>query len=160
MVMAELVRRGIYFEHTPQRNTLGGAVDPTWEPDFLVPQHRIWIEVQGSYFHSLKNQIELDSFRYAAIKQRGWLPLFWWEFDIRTRLQELMDAVPAFYMVKPPVEKKARSRYGTRKGSGLPFLEPPPGLDHLKGLRAALAGRRKPAQFIYRHRIAGERHEK
>lgn len=45
MVMAELVRRGIYFEHTPQTNSVGGMVDKTWEPDFLLPQYHIWIEI-------------------------------------------------------------------------------------------------------------------
>ena len=56
MVMAELVRRGIYFEHTPQTNTLPwmsfmfehGKNPRNWEPDFLFPQYKIWLEIQGS----------------------------------------------------------------------------------------------------------------
>lgn len=174
MVMAELVRRGIYFQHTPQKNTLGGAVDPTWEADFYIPQHKIWIECQGSYFHSLKGQIALDAYRYAAIAQRGWRPLFWWEYDIRTRLNELMDDVPEFYMRKEGVQRQAAKRYKTSKG--LPFFEggeatmvwdpkkdkwiKGTGIDHLKGLRAALAARRQPVQMVMRHRIAGDRKPK
>lgn len=158
MVMAEFVRRGIYFEHTVQNNKLGGAVDPTWEPDFLLPQHRLWIECQGSYFHSLKGQIELDAFRYAAIKQAGWTPLFWWEWDIRTRLRELMDAVPELYVVDRGDEAAASKRYGLN--DGLPFYEGGDGIDHLKGLRKALSARRKPAQYTLRHRTPGVRKEK
>ena len=56
MVMAELIRRGIYFEHTPQTNSLpwapwmfDGQNPRKWEADFLVPQYRIWIEIQGAF---------------------------------------------------------------------------------------------------------------
>jgi G:T-mismatch repair DNA endonuclease (very short patch repair protein) len=159
MVMAELARRGIFFLHTPQTNNLGGAVDPSWECDIMVPQHRIWIEVQGSYFHSLKGQIEKDSFRYAAIKMAGWRPIFWWEFDILNRLQELMDEVPEFYMAKLDVEARARARYGRTRG--LPFNEDGgKGIDHLKGLRTRNAMRRQPVQMIFRRRRPGQRQEK
>lgn len=159
MVMAELARRGIFFLHTPQTNNLGGAVDPSWEADIMVPQYRIWIEVQGSYFHSLEGQIEKDSYRYAAIKQAGWRPYFWWEFDILNRLQELVDDVPEFYIVKPLQQEKARQRYGATRG--LPFNEDGgKGIDHLKGLRTRNAMRRQPTQMIYRHRFNYQRREK
>ena len=154
MVMAELVRRGIYFEHTVQSNTLGGFVDPTWEPDFLLPQFKIWIEIQGSYFHSLPGQIEGDAFRYAAIQTAGWRPIFWWEWDIRTRLQDLFNAVPEFYQVNLAVNQAAAQRYG--RTAGLPFFEggfdksgrP---IDHLAGLRKALSNRAKPTQLTKRY---------
>ena len=148
MVMAELDRRGIYFIYRNQANNLGGFVDPTWEADFLIPQHKIWIEVQGSYFHSLPGQIEKDSLRFAAIEQAGWRPLFWWEFDIRTRLNDLMDAVPEFYMVNLDLERGARERRGTS-----PELRFKVGAlsDQLIGLRKALAGRTQPPQLVVRH---------
>lgn len=164
MVMAELVRRGIYFEHTPQSNTLGGFVDASWEADFLVPQHKIWIEVQGSYFHSLPGQIENDSLRYAAIEMAGWRPLFWWEFDIRSRLNELMDEVPEFYQAKLETERLAARTYGV--SAGLPFreggIDPKTGkaIDHLAGLRQALANRTRPPQYVFRRRLPGQRVEK
>ena len=148
MVMAELDRRGIYFIYRNQTNDLGGFVDPTWEADFLIPHHKIWIEVQGSYFHSLPGQIEKDSLRFAAIEMQGWKPLFWWEFDIRTRLQELMDEVPEFYMVNLQRESRAREAHGTaeRLRFGVGSLT-----DQLVGLRASLVGRTTPPQLVTRH---------
>lgn len=145
MVMAELVRRGIWFEHTPQRNTLGGFVDPTWEPDFLVPQYRIWIEIQGGYFHTLPGQVEADAYRFAAVEAAGWRPIFWWEDDIRTRLVELVDAVPEFYVV-------AKADQHGRDNTGYGFYEGGDGIDHLVGLRKALANRTKPKAYIRRVR--------
>ena len=172
MVMAELVRRGIYFEHTPQTNSLGGLVDPTWEPDFLLPQYHIWIEIQGAYFHSLPGAMERDAMRFAIIEAAGWKPIAWWEDDIRTRLLDIMDMVPELYRPIANLQK------GWRKTPGLPFWEgglatnvrfdpatkkyvyktgedaPGSGLDHLKGLRAALSARARPPQhLVVRRRV-------
>jgi len=153
MVMVELVRRGIYFEHTPQTNPLpwsswmfsDGQNPRKWEPDFLIPQYRIWIEIQGSYFHTLPGQIETDALRFAYIESVGWKPIAWWEEDIRTRLHELFDAVPQFYMVNKKKEKKAHKR---RETPGEPFYEGGTGVDHLAGLRTALRNRGRPPQGI------------
>lgn len=153
MVMAEFVRRGIYFEHTPQRNSLGGFVDPTWEPDFLLPQYHIWIEIQGAYFHTLPGAVERDALRFAIIEAAGWKPIFWWEDDIRTRLMEIMDKVPEFYRVNRVLNNKSTFR----RTPTLPFWEgalgsKPPGsvttLDHLAGLRKALSLRARPPQNL------------
>jgi hypothetical protein len=146
--MAEFVRRGIYFEHTPQKNTIGGMVDPSWEPDFLLPQHHIWLEINGSYFHSLPGQIETDATRGARIQMSGWRYLAWWEFDIRSRLLELFDDVPEFRTVKVKFEKKAGDQFGTDKGVN--WYEGGNGIDHLKGLRIALHNRAKPTQMVLR----------
>jgi hypothetical protein len=144
MVLAEFVRRGIYFEHTPQSNTLGGFVDSSWEADFWLPQFKIWIEVQGSYFHSLPGQIETDAWRFAALEAAGVRVIAWWEFDIRARLQDLMNAVPEFYYVD------AQKNSGYKTTPGLPYYEGGDGIDHLAGLRKALSNRRKPEQTTYR----------
>lgn len=152
MVMAELDRRGVYFIYRAQTNDLGGFVDPTWEADFLLPHHKIWIEIQGSYFHSLDGQIEKDALRYAAIEQAGWRPLFWWEFDIRTRLNELMNAVPEFYEVNLEREARARERLGV--SNDLRFKVGSLS-DQLVGLRKALSNRTKPPQYVVRHETEG-----
>ena len=149
MVMAELVRRGVYFQHTPQSNALGGFVDPSWEADFLLPQYKIWIEVQGSYFHSLPGQIETDAYRFAAIQMAGWKPIALWEFDIRYRLNDRLNEIPELYMVDKALNQRAAKAYGSSKG--LPFFEGGVGIDHLAGLRKALSKRRKPKQYTYRH---------
>lgn len=153
MVMAELVRRGIYFEHTPQTNPLpwsswmfsDGQNPRKWEPDFLIPQYKIWLEIQGSYFHTLPGQIETDALRFAYIESVGWKPLAWWEEDIRTRLHDLFDAVPQFYRVNATKEERAHRR---RETPGLPFYEGGTGIDHLAGLRTALRKRGRPPQGI------------
>lgn len=158
MVLAELVRRGVYFIFRAQRNDLGGFVDPTWEADFLLPQHKIWIEIQGSYFHSLPGQIEKDSWRYAAIEMAGWKPVFLWEFDIRTRLIDLLDQIGVFYQVSATREQEARSTYGAsavyeamlhREGK---FSVGRDLVDQLVGLRSALSKRAKPVQLAVRRR--------
>lgn len=153
MVMAELARRGIYFEHTPQTNTLpwkdwmfeDGSNPRKWEADFLIPQYRIWIEVQGDYFHTLPGQIETDALRFTYIEAIGWRPIFWWEVDIRTRLQDLFDQVPEFYRVNRELEDKAQGSF--RRSDGLLFYEGGTGVDHLAGLRQALRNRGRPLQL-------------
>jgi very-short-patch-repair endonuclease len=139
MVMAELVRRGIYFIHTPQQNEVGGEVDPSWEPDFLLPQYKIWMEIQGSYFHTLPGAVENDAYRFAVVEAAGWKPVFLWEEDIRARLPDLLNEIPELYNVDRAINVGMTSE-------GLPFYEPSAGLDHLKGLRKALSNRARPPQ--------------
>ena len=154
MVLAEFVRRGIYFEHTPQVNPLpwqSWMIEPgrnpaKWEPDFLLPQYRIWIEIQGAYFHTLPGQIETDALRFAFIESVGWRPIAWWEDDIRTRLNDLMDSVPEFYNIDRKLNAKLMAT--KRTTPGLPFYEGGDGIDHLAGLRKALSNRARPPQGI------------
>lgn len=154
MVLAELVRRGIYFEHTPQTNPLpwlgwmmAEKHTENWEPDFLFPQFKIWLEIQGAYFHTLPGQVEADALRFAMISAVGWRPIAWWEDDIRNRLPDLMNSVPEFYFVDPDLQG------GRRTNHGLPFWEGGDGIDHLAGLRASLRGRARPPQkWIVRRR--------
>lgn len=159
MVMAELVRRGVFFIFRSQTNTIGGFVDPKWEADFLLPQHKIWIEVQGSYFHSLPGALEADSLRHAALEMAGWKPVFLWEFDIRSRLHEKMDEIGVFYQVSQITEQKAREQYGTSPGLRFKLGEEKL-VDQLVGLRKALSNRTKPPQFVIRRRLPWERREK
>lgn len=156
MVLAELVRRGVFFIFRGARNDVGGFVDPTWEADFLLPQHKIWLEVQGSYFHSLPGQLENDSYRYAAIKMSGWNPHFIWEFDIRTRLIDVLDEIGVFYQVDMSAEQKALSTYGASEVyEAMRYQDEGFSIgrdltDQLVGLRVALGNRARPPQFTYR----------
>lgn len=153
MVMAEMVRRGIYFEHTPQTNTLPWEDwmieekgTDKWEADFLLPQYKIWIEVQGTYFHTLPGAVEADALRFAYIESVGWRPIAWWDFDILGRLQDLFNSVPEFYQVNREFEAQVQG--GSRKTPTLSFYEGGDGIDHLKGLRTALRNRARPPQGI------------
>lgn len=111
MVLKELVRRGIYFEHVPQTNDIkwgnlkqAATSDPSkWEADFLFPQFKIWLEVQGLYFHTLPGVPFREALRFKIIEAAGWRPIYWWDYDIEARLPELMDEVPEFY--RPPAGK-------------------------------------------------------
>ena len=150
MVMAELAQRGIYFQYREPANDLGGYVDPTWEADIKCPQHKIWIEVQGAYYHTLEGQLKSDSIRFAAIKMAGWKPLFWWEWDIRARLDWLFDQVPEFYQVKNNEEKAARRRYGTSMGEAFKVGS---NIDQLVGHRTAMSNRAKPGVFAVRRKV-------
>ena len=156
MVLAELARRGVFFIFRAQRNDIGGLVDPTWEADFLLPQHKIWIEVQGSYWHSKPAAIESDSLRYAALEMAGWKPVFLWEFDIRTRLIDLLDEIGVFYMVGRTAEEEAFSRfsastvYEAMRYEDAMFSIGTDIKDQLGGLRQSLANRTKPPQFKVR----------
>jgi hypothetical protein len=154
MVMAELIRRNIYFEHTPQTNTLPWFPwmlqekhTDKWEPDFLLPQYKIWIEIQGAYFHTLPGQVETDALRFAYIEAVGWRPIAWWEDDIRTRLIDLFQAVPEFYRIDTDLEQKYQQSHRRTPGLGSGF-EGGDGVDHLKGLRTALSNRGRPPQGI------------
>lgn len=150
MVMAEFVRRGIYFEHTPQSNPIEWGMlkemassDPTdWEADFLLPQYRIWLEVQGFYFHTLPGVPEKEALRFALIEAAGWRPMYWWDYDIEARLPELMDAVPEFYRPKKQDQKGMRTNQ-----NGYNFYEGGIGIDHLAGLRAANRNRTGTPQY-------------
>lgn len=162
MVMAEFIRRDIFFLHTPQTNPLPWfgwmLADPKkpqkWEPDFLLPQYKIWLEIQGAYFHTLPGQVETDSMRFAWIEAVGWKPIAWWEDDIRTRLPHLMDEVPQFYHVNRGLNDRTRSRNLTAadKLMGINFHEGGTGIDHLAGLRKALRGRARPPQRMVARR--------
>lgn len=158
MVMTEAIRRGLYFEHTPQTNPLpwlGWMIEPgkdprKWEPDFLFPQYKIWLEIQGSYFHTLPGMVESDALRFAYIESVGWKPLAWWEDDIRTRLVDLFDAVPEFYRIDKVLNQRLIGSRLTAadKQLGISFYEGGTGVDHLVGLRKALRGRARPPQSI------------
>jgi hypothetical protein len=194
MVMKELVRRGIYFEHTPQTNPVQwGALaqvansNPTnWEPDFLFPQFKIWLEVQGAYFHTLPGIPEKEALRFALIEAAGWRPIYWWDYDIEARLPELMDSVPEFY--KPPTaspdhpkdlpdfrwtypdgsHRRMPRSFGYKNPAArkqmrtldIPFYEGGMGIDHLKGLRAANRGRATPPQYASKYRRSSTRRAK
>jgi len=149
MVTALLAKRGIYFQFREPANDLGGFVDPSWEADIKCPQHKIWIEVQGAYYHTLPGQLKSDARRYAAVKHAGWTPLFWWEWDIRTRLNELFDEVPAFYQVNFNKQRGARQRYGVSMGEKFKVGS---NVDQLVGHRAAMASRSRPSEYIVRHK--------
>ncbi len=78
------------------------GLNNNYRPDFILPDTKIIIEVQGAYWHSMPDRIESDSFRAAILEYLGYKVLFWWDYDILARLDELFlaDPVMANYPVR------------------------------------------------------------
>lgn len=96
IVYAELSRRSIPFYYL---NTLPFAIPDIeflkdYQADFILPDQKIIIEVQGAYWHSMDKTIEEDAFKFAVYQMTGWRPLAWWEYDIQSRITELFAADP------------------------------------------------------------------
>lgn len=132
IVYAALVRRKIPFQfqewfHVDPALNLQSA---DWlRPDFTVPAAKIIIAVQGDYFHTQPAQIEKDSLQFAIYNMMGWTVLPWWEYDIESRIDSLIDDNPALRALE---------------GAGPPIPHVAKWYDDLKGLRKALTERRKP----------------
>lgn len=61
-----------------------------FRPDFIIPSGKIIVEVQGYYWHSKPDQIESDAFKYAIYETMGYKVITWWDFDIETRIWDLI----------------------------------------------------------------------
>lgn len=97
MVYAELSKRQIPFIYQSfiRFNIPEFSFDKWYRPDFVIPDAKIIIEVQGFYWHSQPDQIEKDAFRFAIFQQQGYKVLAWWDFEIESDLQRLMASDPA-----------------------------------------------------------------
>lgn len=96
MVYAELSRRGIPFYYL---NDLRFQIpeidfDKWYQADFVLPNQKIIIEVQGAFWHSKPATIDEDAYKFAIYQTTGWKPLAWWDYDILDRLQDLFMEVP------------------------------------------------------------------
>lgn len=96
MVYAELTRLGIPFLFLNDlRFTLPDiGFDKYYQADFVLPDLRLIIEVQGSYWHSMEKTIEADAFKFAIYEMVGYKVLAWWDYDIISRLHDLIAAEP------------------------------------------------------------------
>lgn len=97
MVYAELSRRGIPFYFLNDIRLEFPEIDlvKEFQADFMLPNQKIIIEVQGAYWHSKPKTVESDAIKFAFYELYGYRLLAWWDFDILTRLQELFAAEPA-----------------------------------------------------------------
>lgn len=97
MVYEALVRRGIRFYFTNEFTYSIPEIDfiKEYQSDFRLPDQKIIIEVQGSYWHAKPEAVEADAFKFAVYEQTGWKPLAWWDFDIEADVNQLFLAEPA-----------------------------------------------------------------
>lgn len=96
VVYEALSRRGIRFYYLNDIRLQIPEIDfdQYYQADFILPDQRIIIEVQGARWHSMPNVIEEDAFKFALYQQTGWRPLAWWDFDILDNVNRLFEADP------------------------------------------------------------------
>ena len=107
MVYAELSRRGISFLFLNDIRFQIPEIDfdKTYQADFVLPEHKIIIEVNGAYFHSMTKTIESDAFKYAVYQMAGYTILPWWDYDIYSRLPSLFAENPILGRFSPSKER-------------------------------------------------------
>lgn len=96
MVYAELTRRGIPFLFLNDIRFQIPEIDfdKWYQADFVMPDLKLIIEVQGAYWHSMAKTIEEDAYKFAIYQTTGWKALAWWDYDILDHLQDLFLAEP------------------------------------------------------------------
>ncbi len=128
MVYAELSRLGIpfLFLNDIRFQIPDLEFDKKYQADFVFPDVKLIIEVQGAYFHSMQKSIESDAFKFAVYEVTGWTARAWWDYDILSDIQNLVANEPLL-----------RALIGTSKTGGrseLPVQERTK-VDTSKGIR-------------------------
>lgn len=125
MVYAELSRRGIKFLFLNDIDFSIPEIDfnKQYQADFVLPDHKLIIEVQGAYWHSMEKTIEADAFKFAVYEISGYKVLAWWDYEIIARLQELIAAEPILAGYNPTygtgsseLAVQSRKKQDTSKG--------------------------------------------
>lgn len=129
MVYAELSRRGIPFLYLNDIRFQIKEIkfDKTYQADFVLPDLKIIIEVNGAYWHSMDKTIQSDAFKYAIYQVSGYTVLAWWDYDIYSRLPELFAENSLLRRYNPDdsrgsSELKAKSRKKADTSQGIRTL--------------------------------------
>lgn len=96
MVYQALSKRGIRFYYLNDININIPEIDLNqfFQADFILPDEKIIIEVQGARWHSAPNVIEADALKFAYYEYTGWRALAWWDFDIERDINQLFAVDP------------------------------------------------------------------
>lgn len=91
MVYAALSQRGIpfYFLNDIKTSIPEINIYKEYQADFILPNQKVIIEVQGYYWHSKPGTIESDAFKFAMYQAAGYRPLAWWDFEIFENINKL-----------------------------------------------------------------------
>jgi G:T-mismatch repair DNA endonuclease (very short patch repair protein) len=121
MVYAELVKRNIPFRFQDWLHLSLPEFDTfNWyRPDFILPDAKIIIEIQGTYWHTMPTRIESDAFKFAVYELAGWKVIYWWDYDIENRLHDLIMAESRIlnYPVRgTPYVRSVKKQYNDSKG--------------------------------------------
>jgi very-short-patch-repair endonuclease len=60
-----------------------------YRPDFMLPDYKIMIEVYGSYWHMVPEQIQQDRYKQAIYMMDGWSVYIWWDWEIMSGVFKL-----------------------------------------------------------------------
>jgi len=134
-IYARLVLMNIPFEYQSSLRVNIAAISlvKDYRPDFILPDQKVVIEVQGSYWHSSAEAIEADSYKYALYEMMGYKVLTWWDYEIETDVDALIMRDLGLYIAK-----------GYKKGGRVIDPKRQKEIDDLKGLRTMNARKRKP----------------
>lgn len=140
MVYAALTARGIRFAYANKFQFNNADVDffQQYTPDFMLPDLKIIIEVQGLYWHTKVATQEADAFKLAVYEMFGYRPLAWWDYEIEADVNALFARDIPGYVVKQQAstEYMATSKFNRDDSAGVKTM------NRRRGLR--LAYRKKP----------------
>jgi very-short-patch-repair endonuclease len=140
IVYAALVARGIRFNYVNKIQFNNPDVDffQEYTPDFLLPDQKIIIEVQGLYWHTKTATQEADAFKLAVYEMFGYKALAWWDYEIEQDVNVLFLRDLPGYSVRQreSTEFLATSKFNRDDSAGVKTL------NRKRGLR--LAYRKKP----------------
>lgn len=142
IVYAQLMYRGInfYFQSMLLVNLPLLKISKEYRPDFILPDQKIIIEVQGIYFHSKPDTIESDAYKQALYNLMGYKVLAWWDYEIEENVIDLF--------IKEPLLANLTGRGGRIK------TKHDKSIDDLKGLRTTNRRRfRAPTPRVISNKI-------
>ena len=92
MVYSALTKAGIRFYYLNDITFSDPVIDfiKEYQADFILPDAKIIIEVQGAFWHSKPANIQADSYKMAVYTSFGYTALAWWDFEIFNNLAGLM----------------------------------------------------------------------
>lgn len=73
-----------------------------YQADFIIPDLKIIIEVQGAHWHSMPATIDADAYKFALYQTMGYKPLAWWDYEIISDIDKLVFNEPALYAYARP----------------------------------------------------------
>jgi G:T-mismatch repair DNA endonuclease (very short patch repair protein) len=76
------------------------AILKDYRPDFVIPDLKLIIEVQGAYWHSKPAAVDEDAYKAALYQTMGYKVLAWWDFDIAYDIDALFASEPALYTLQ------------------------------------------------------------
>lgn len=117
MVYAELSRRGIpfLFLNDVGINIPEISLNKDYQADFVIPQLRLIIEVQGAYWHSKPDTIEADAYKFTLYEAMGYRVLAWWDFDILSDLISLFESEPSLRALTVTSQVRASTELPVQK---------------------------------------------